>query len=147
MKKRHETLESNVHWVEIDLLRAGASSVGYWSVNESDYRALVSKAEKRRCFRFWPISLRETLPVIGIPLRAPDSDVPLNLAAVLAATYDGADYVLSIDYKEQPAPPLAKDDAKWADKLLRTRGCAEPIHAHRTSGIHAGVGVAIRSGR
>jgi hypothetical protein len=122
LKKRHETVESDVHWVEIDLLRAGAPTIGYGGTDECDYRVLVSKAERRRCFRFWPIDLRAALPVVGIPLRAPDPDVPLDMGAVLRATYDRADYDLSVDYHKPPDPPLRKDDAKWADKLLRHKG-------------------------
>jgi len=60
--------------------------------------------------------------VIAIPLREPNSDVPLDLAAVLNAAYDRAAYDRSIDYAAPPDPPLAKDDAKWADKLLKSRG-------------------------
>lgn len=122
VQKRHEILKSEVHWVEIDLLRWGMPSIGHAGANETDFRVLISKAEKRRCFRFWPMRLRDPLPVIGIPLRAPDRDVPLNLGAVVAAAYDDADYELSIDYRKPPDPPLAKDDAKWADKLLRGKG-------------------------
>jgi hypothetical protein len=121
-KKRHETLISEVHWVEIDLLRGGAPSIANAAVQASDYRVLVSRAEKRRCFRFWPIRLRAPLPVIGIPLRAPDADAPLDLGAVLSAAYEGAAYDLSVDYASKPEPPLAKDDAKWAEKLLRAKG-------------------------
>ncbi len=83
LSKRHETLESEVHWVEIDLLRAGAPSIGYGGAPDSDYRMRVSKAEERRCFLLWATNLREPLPVIGIPLRTPDADVPLDLGAVL----------------------------------------------------------------
>jgi hypothetical protein len=122
MKKRRETLASAVHWVEIDLLRAGVPSMKLPRKAISDYRAIVSTAADCRRARCWPISLRQVLPVIGIPLLAPDPDAPLDLAAVLNAAYDRAAYDRSIDYSAPPEPPLAKDDAKWADKLLRTKG-------------------------
>jgi hypothetical protein len=41
---------------------------------------------------------------------------------VLSAAYDAAAYDLSIGYRKKPVPPLPKDDAAWADQLLRKRG-------------------------
>jgi hypothetical protein len=121
MQKRQETLASEVHWVEIDLLRMGTPSVTRPPLQASDYRVLVSRAGERAKARYWPVVLRQELPVIGIPLRAPDADVPLHLGAVLRAAYDRGAYDLSIDYTAPPDPPLAGDDAAWADRLLRQR--------------------------
>jgi hypothetical protein len=117
--KREETLASDVHWVEIDLLRGGVPSVSRPSLGPSDYRILVSRAGERTLARYWPVGLRQPLPVIGIPLRAPDADVPLDLGAVLNAAYDHAAYDLSVDYRREPDPPLKNEDAGWADRLLR----------------------------
>lgn len=122
MKKRRETLASDIHWVEIDLLRGGVGTMRLPRKAESQYRVIVSTAADYRRARCWPIHLRQRLPVVGIPLLAPDPDVPLDLAAVLDAAYDRGAYDRSIDYTSPPDPPLAKDDAKWADKLLRSKG-------------------------
>jgi hypothetical protein len=121
MKKRRETLASAVHWVEIDLLRAGVPTMRQPAKAVSDYRAIVSTAADYRRARYWPIYLRQVLPVIGIPLLAPDPDAPLDLAAVLNAAYDRAAYDRSVDYTAPPDPPLKKGDAKLADKLLRAK--------------------------
>lgn len=120
MKKRRETLVSPVNWVEIDLLRSGEPSQPM--KEPSDYRVLVARGTDNYVAQFWPISVRQALPTIGIPLRDPDPDVPLNLGAVLQAAYDRAAYDLTVDYSGPADPPLAKDDAKWADKVLRSRG-------------------------
>ena len=112
-------MASDVHWVEIDLLRAGAPSVTRPALRPSDYRILVSRAGERTKARYWPVGLRQPLPVIGIPLRAPDADVPLDLATVLRAAYDRGAYDLSVDYRREPDPPLKNEDAGWADRLLR----------------------------
>jgi hypothetical protein len=119
LAKQQETLASEVHWVEIDLLRGGVPSVSRPPLRPSDYRILVSRAEARTRARYWPVGLRQPLPVIGIPLRAPDADVPLDLGAVLNAAYDHAAYDLSVDYRREPDPPLKNEDAGWADRLLR----------------------------
>ena len=122
MKKKYETLASEVHWVEIDLLREGDPSVTNPPLRPSDYRVLVSRGSDRYGARYWPIGIRQRLPNIGIPLREPDADIGLNLGKILTSTYDvGADDA-SIDYTKPPTPPLAPDDAKWANKLLKEKG-------------------------
>jgi hypothetical protein len=122
LDKRRETLGSEVHWVEIDLLRAGVPSITHPPLVASDYRILVSRAGKRTRASYWPVNVRQPLPVIGIPLRAPDHDAALDLGAVLSAVYDDAAYDLSIDYRKKPEPPLKTDEAAWADRLLRECG-------------------------
>lgn len=69
--------------------------------------------------RFWPISVRQALPIIRIPLRGKEPEAPLNLGAAFRADYDRAKYEKSVDYRKPPQPPLEGDDAKWARELLR----------------------------
>jgi len=122
MTKRREILRSEVHWVEIDLLRAGDPSVARLARTGSDYRIVVSRGEDRRHGKYWPVSVRQVLPVIGIPLRGKDPDVPLDLNAILRSAYDNAAYGVSIDYRRDPEPPLSREDTAWAAKLLREHG-------------------------
>lgn len=121
MAKRREVLSSNVHWIEIDLLRKGAR-FGPPNPSGTDYRSVVIRGDDDDETRLWPVSLREKLPVIGIPLRGRDPDVPLDLSAAFNAVYDDGSYDLAIDYRKPPDPPLDPDDAKWANKLLRSKG-------------------------
>jgi hypothetical protein len=122
MEKRQEVLNSEVHWVEIDLLRAGLPSVTNPPLVPSDYRALVSRAGQRKRARYWPINVRQPLPIIGIPLRGKDPDVPLDLGAVFKTVYERAAYDLSLDYGQEPQPPLEGEDAAWARDLLSNQG-------------------------
>lgn len=122
LKKRRQILASKVHWIEIDLLRAGTPSLDRLAVAASDYRIAVSRGEDWRRARFWPVTVRQELPILGIPLRGKDPDAPLDLGAVLRAAYDNAGYDLSIDYRRDPVPPLSREDASWAAKLLREKG-------------------------
>jgi hypothetical protein len=119
LEKRREILRTKVHWVEIDLLRAGKPSMARLERKGCDYRIVVSRGENRRRAQFWPVGLQQKLPVIGIPLRGKDADVPLDLDVVLRAAYDNGAYDLSVDYRRQPKPRLSKKTASWADKLLR----------------------------
>lgn len=121
--KRAEVGDSDASWLEIDLLRRGTPTVNFPTVPRSAYRAYADRttADGRRQLA-WPIPLRRRLPLLPVPLRPGEADVPLDLQAVLDAAYDRAGYDLDVDYARPPAPPLAADDAAWADALLRERG-------------------------
>ncbi len=121
MKKRHEVMHSNSHWVEIDLLRQGQPSFPIHKT-ECDYRAHASRVEMRPRGHVWPIRLRDRLPVIQIPLRSPDGDLSLDLQQVCDLSYDRAAYDRTLDYQRDPVIPLSATDAAWADALLREKG-------------------------
>jgi len=80
---------------------------------ECDYSVMISGAEKRRAADFWPIGLRDRLPVIPIPLRNPDAAAQVDLQEVLHRAYDGPGYEHFI-YRGEPEPSLSANDAAWA---------------------------------
>ena len=118
LAKRRDIMASDVHWVEIDLLRAGKPASLNDELAETDYRIVVARGKQAQA-RYWPIRVRQKLPVIGIPLKGNDRDVPLDLGGVFQSAYDRAGWDLKVDYTRPPALPLAPADAKWANKLLR----------------------------
>jgi hypothetical protein len=122
LKKRSEVFSSDVHWVEIDLLRKGVRVPSGSGFVASDYRVSVCHAKQRWKVKYWPISVRQRLPIIGVPLKGADQDVVLNLGEVLNAAYDVASYDDTVDYTKPPTPPLNPADAKWANELLRKKG-------------------------
>jgi hypothetical protein len=122
MAKKQEVMNSEVNWVEIDLLRGGVPSVTHPPLVPSDYRVLVSRVGQRNKARYWPIGVQQTLPVVGIPLSRGDADVPLDLGQVFNSIYERKAYDLSLDYLQPPVPPLRAEDATWAKKLLREQG-------------------------
>jgi hypothetical protein len=67
------------------------------------------------------VPLRERLPVISIPLRTADVDVPLDLQAIIEQCHRNGGYD-DIDYEAEPDPSLETADAEWADALLRELG-------------------------
>lgn len=116
LAKRRQLCASNVHLVEIDLLRGG-SRLPLEDLPDCDYCILVSRAEERPQAGIWPLRLRERLPVIPIPLRAPDADARLDLQEALNHLYDAAGYEDYI-YTGSPHPPLHPDDAAWTRQFL-----------------------------
>ncbi len=123
LEKRQDIMRSPIHWVEIDLLRGRSTFDPIVSLQfvPHDYRVHVSPVEMRPRGRIWQIRLEQRLPVIGIPLRAPDADAPLDLQNVLESANDRAAYDANIDYTRDPKPPLTKAQAAWAKKLLPKR--------------------------
>jgi hypothetical protein len=120
LAKRRQVLAGMTHLVEIDLRRGGTRPTPP-QLPPCDYYVLLSRYEQRPNLDFWPISLRERLPVIPIPLLAPDPDVTLDLQAVLHQTFDAADYGKYI-YGEIPEPPLPPEDAAWAQEFVPPAG-------------------------
>jgi hypothetical protein len=114
--KRNRILAERTHFVEIDL-RRGGERPRMPELPKCDYYVLVSRAEDRPRMGMWPIGLRERLPVIPIPLTAPDPDVKLDLQALLHRVYDAAQYGKYI-YTETPEPPLSAEDQAWAQQFL-----------------------------
>jgi hypothetical protein len=115
LEKRRKLLYSPAHLIEIDLLR-GWTPMYQEGRLQCDYSVMLSRAEKRPTADFWPIRLRDRLPVIPIPLRPPDAAAQVDLQEVLHRAYDGPGYEHFI-YRGEPEPSLSANDAAWARQL------------------------------
>ena len=120
--KREEYLSSGVSLVEIDLLRSGhRPPLGEPVPVIPDYYILVHRGWEESRLGIWPVSVRDPLPPVPIPL---DPDVPavtLNLRACIDHVYDFGRFSEQIDYTQPPKPPLHGPDASWARDLLAQR--------------------------
>ena len=114
--KRDQVLVSTAHLVEVDLLRGGGPMPAP-DRPECDYSVVVSRAERRPEADFWPIRLREPLPVIPVPLRSPDRDATLDLQELLHRVYDAGRYAHYV-YEGRPKPPLLPEEEEWARPLV-----------------------------
>jgi hypothetical protein len=121
LERRQRLLLSAAHLVEIDLLRHGQRLPMQQHLPSVPYFVFVGRAERPPLTEIWPITLREPLPVVPIPLLPGDADVSLDLQEALTAVYDGCAYAASIDYTRPPEIPLAGEDAEWAMQRLADR--------------------------
>ncbi|MBI2479271.1 MAG: DUF4058 family protein [Planctomycetia bacterium] len=127
LAKQEQMLTGNVNLIEIDLLRDGAWVL---AAPESEapkrcrgpYRICVVPGHRQNVAAMYPVSLRQPLPTIGIPLRPQDRDVLLRLQPLLDVAYVNGRYHEDLDYRQDPKPPLTGTDAEWADQLLREKG-------------------------
>ena len=117
-QKRQRLYNANVHLIEVDLLRRGTRPFAHPRLPTTAYLVTLTRAHATEV-EVWSIALPDLLPIIPVPLRSPDVDVPLDLASALRDIYDEAFYNLSIDYAQSPPKPaLTEEDLAWVDALL-----------------------------
>ncbi len=122
VEKRRDVLAAGAHWMEFDLLRSGTRGVDAVEVPESDYLIYLNRKEANgRRGLGWPFQLRDAMPTVAVPLRAPDADVPLDLQALLTGAYNRAGYDGDIDYTKDPVVALRRADRAWARKIINSR--------------------------
>ncbi len=121
-QKRWDFVANGVNLVEIDLLRQGVRPpLSEPPPTPSDYYILVCPTTTFPRAGYWPLSVRDRLPSVPIPLAAEEDPVWLDLRKCLDQEYDGGRYDREIDYSQPPIPPLRKSDAQWARKLLAAK--------------------------
>lgn len=123
LRKRNQVLASVSNLVEIDLLRGGQPPPMTIS-HTSDYRILVSQADRRPSADLYRFDLRQPIPPFPVPLMAGEEAPILELQPLLNRVYEKGRYHLAIDYTQPPIPPLSEQDQLWVAKLLE-RGKAE----------------------
>jgi hypothetical protein len=132
--KQREVLASDVHLVELDLLRKGPhvlaipQSSARREAGDYDYLSCVNRAKGYRdVYELYPAGLRNRLPRILVPLAEGDPDVKLEIQEVLAQTYELGSYRDRIDYSKPCVPRLSADDQAWADELIRQAGAISNV--------------------
>jgi hypothetical protein len=116
--KRRQLHAADVHILEIDLLRRGQRPLMHPRIPPSAYRITLIRATAR-CADIWALHLQDALPIVPVPLRAPDTDIPLDLTTAFTTIYDRAAYDLSLNYAEPPPPPpLSAEEQVWVRQRL-----------------------------
>jgi len=124
-EKQRDLLRLGVNVVEIDLLRGGeyALTAPHERFRAIDtYRISVVRGYRASHAEIYRIPLKERLPTIRIPLRPDDPDVMLDLQSLIEQAYRAGAYDGDIDYQKEPTPPLAGEEAAWANSLLKEKG-------------------------
>jgi hypothetical protein len=132
LEKQRETLGSETHLVEIDLLRGGTHTLAVPKdlvtarAGTYEYMVSIHRFNRPNEYLVYPITLRQRLPKIAIPLSPGDPDVTLDLQDVFDRSYDFGPYRREIEYgKDRIVPRLKPEQAEWATNLLKPR----PRHA------------------
>ncbi|MCY2992753.1 MAG: DUF4058 family protein [Planctomycetota bacterium] len=125
LRKQREILESKVHLVELDLLRAGEHTTAVprrrllKAVGACDYHISIHHFDNLEDYFVYPIGISEPLPEISLPLLPGDPAVCVDLQAVFHRTYDAGPYQREINYsKDVPIPPFTPAQEAWVREVL-----------------------------
>jgi hypothetical protein len=118
LRKRNQVLASVSHLVEIDLLRGG-QPLPMASSHTSDYRILVSQADRRPTADLYGFDLQQPIPPFPVPLMPGEEAPILALQPLLNRVYEKGRYHLAIDYGRQAVPPLQEEDRLWATDQIQ----------------------------
>ena len=126
VRKQANYLAAGTNLVEIDLVRQGS----YVLTAPDDmipeklrtpYLVCVYRKDEPDQVEVFRVPLRERLPNIPIPLRYGEQDAVLQIQSLIDDCYrDGRHY--RTNYGIDPKPRLSKENADWADALLRQQG-------------------------
>lgn len=119
--KRAALVRDGVHVVELDLLRGGARTRLASPLPNGDYYALTFRADRRPDVDVVAWTLRDRLPTLSIPLRAPDVDVPLDLSAAVSSAYGRGRYDRKLRYASPLDPPVRREDEAWVAERVAER--------------------------
>jgi hypothetical protein len=123
LAKRQEYHAAGTNLVELDLLRAGRRPPAEPPLPRADYYLTVIPVASHPRAGVWPLTVRDRLPTLPIPLNPPDEPVLVDLQLCVNQAYDDADYGQEIDYTQPPVPPLNESDAAWARELIARHPC------------------------
>ena len=129
LRKQREVLASEIHLVEIDLLRGGQHTTAVpiraarTKAGEFDYHVCIHRFDNIEDYFVYPVRLQDRLPDIAIPLLPGDGDVGLDLQVVFQRSYDAGPYRRRIRYdRRDVVPPLDAEQQAWLDRVLGSRG-------------------------
>jgi hypothetical protein len=136
LRKQREVCASDTNLVEIDLNRFGIHTLAFpldhiKPRGRTGYMACVRRPTLRGKAQVYPMPLWERLPVLKIPLRPEDADVPLDLQALVEQCYRNGGYEGTLNYSVDPDPPLLGVERAWAEQWLHEKGLRTPKKAQR----------------
>jgi hypothetical protein len=120
LTKRNIVLREPVHLVELDFLLGGKRLPMRRPLPPGEHFAIVSRYHSRPDAEVYAWSLKSPLPVIRVPLRAPDPDLILALPAVYEESFRRGRYERELPYDRPltvPAPPAT---AEWIARRAPT---------------------------
>ena len=118
-ERRDRLLESTAHILEIDFLVQGIRIALEGDLPPAPYYVYLSRANRRPKTQVWALPLQNPLPVIPVPLLAPDADVPLDLQTAVDACFALVGYEDLLNYRSPLPAGHSAEDAAWAQAQLR----------------------------
>ncbi|MBX9677595.1 MAG: DUF4058 family protein [Gemmataceae bacterium] len=130
LEKRTKLLSSTSHLIEIDLLRRGKRVPAANTLPPASYYVFLSRAQHRSKVEVWPRQLDQRCPSIPVPLANGDTDVLLDLQAVLTQAYQVGSFDRFVDYSDEPDVPFSEEERERA----RETRASHRAHAGKSTG-------------
>ena len=117
--KQKNLLASEIHLLELDLLRAGPHTlaVSEASLKERfgryDYAASLHRARDGRRFQMVAWQIPDQLPRVLVPLEDPHPDLEIDLQPLLTRAYDEGRFAELVDYSRLPEPSVSEEILTW----------------------------------
>lgn len=119
IEKQELLHKRGVNLIEIDLIRKGKRRVKHPLAQSSHYLVTLLRAGNIH-LNVWAVDIKDKLPRIPVPLKAPDADVVLDLQRAFDELYEEGGYANSINYRKPPPPPaFSEEEQKWVDGILK----------------------------
>jgi hypothetical protein len=139
LRKQHEICSSDTNLVEIDLNRFGIHTLAFpleflKPQFRTGYMACVRRAARPGKWEVYLMPLWQRLPVVKVPLRPADADVPLDVQALVEQCYRNGAYEGTLSYAADPDPPLLGAERDWADEWLHEKGLRSRKRPQRRKG-------------
>jgi hypothetical protein len=115
LDKRDKLHSSQVNLVEIDLLLGGTPLPMKQRIEPGGYYAIVARGPRLPLAEVYRWTVREPLPRLPIPLREPDQDILIDLAALVSRVYALGRYdrTLRHDAAFPESTSLTPEDRAW----------------------------------
>jgi Protein of unknown function (DUF4058) len=117
--RRSEYHQQRAHVVEIDFLQGGRRTDYTSHAKTGDCFYSVARYPRSGQVEVYAWSLKDKLPTLPIPLKAPDKDLAINFAKVFQQTFTLGRYRNRLRYGEY-APPVKAEHQPWAEGLRST---------------------------
>ncbi len=118
LQKRNAIIRQAVHLVELDLLLGGRRLPFGKPLPIADYYYTVARAEQRPDCQVYGWMLKDALPSMPIPLRFPDEDVMIDLAAVFKQAFERGRFFRRLPYRGEPPAALSEEQKAWVASRL-----------------------------
>ncbi len=120
--KQSDSLDGGVNLLELDLLlQDDATTVaalqGIPPRHHATYHASLTNARMNGRVELYPLSLRQRLPRIALPLRDGDTPIVLDLQRVFDTAYERGYYAEDVNY-EAVSPALSQDEKCFAAECI-----------------------------
>ncbi|GAB4455583.1 MAG: DUF4058 family protein [Armatimonadaceae bacterium] len=127
-RKQRSLLRSDIHLIEIDLLRGGAHTVAVpeavlrEQVADWDYLVCLHRGLDNGRFFVWAFTLHDTLPQISVPLLDDQQPILLDLQTALVECWSEGPFDGWLDYGMDLIPSVSPEEMSWIRERIADSG-------------------------